>query len=373
MTQSNSPISDQLVIIGTYTDKGTSEGIYLFRFLSERETLEPVGIIRDIDNPSFIAIHPNGRVMYAVSEIRGSSHHEGGSVSAYEIDFDSLKVTFLNKVSTGCAGPCHLTVDADGRNVYVAHYTGGAVSSLILEEDGRLAEGKEVLHHEGSGPHPRQENPHTHSVNMDTSNHFALVADLGIDRIVVYDRDSQTGHLKTTDSMSNAVLHPGAGPRHIALHPFKPFTYIINELDSTVSLFSFDQTSGFSAEKQIISTLPADFKGRNATAEIKVSPSGKFLYGSNRGHDSIVIYALDEVTGILTLNGHQSTLGKNPRNFEIDPAGNYLFAANQDTNDVSLFRIDSHSGELTALKTKLDVPRPVCIKLIPIRPQTKDF
>jgi 6-phosphogluconolactonase len=372
-TQLNSTTSDQLVIIGTYTDKGTSEGIYLFRFLAERETLEPVGIIRDIDNPSFIAIHPNGRVIYAVSEVRGSSHHEGGSVSAYEIDFDSLKVTFLNKVSTGCAGPCHLTVDSDGRNVFVAHYTGGAVSSLALHDNGRLQETHEVIHHKGSGPHSRQEKPHTHSVNMDPSNRFALVADLGIDRIMVYDRDTQTGHLKTTDSMSDAILHPGAGPRHLAVHPFKPFAYVINELDSTVSLFFFDEASGFSAEKQTISTLPADFKGRSATAEIKVSPSGKFLYGSNRGHDSLVIYALDEATGILELRGHQSTLGKNPRNFEIDSTGNYLFAANQDTNDVSLFRIYPHTGELAPIKAKLDVPRPVCIKLIPIRPQTNDL
>jgi 6-phosphogluconolactonase len=233
-------------------------------------------------------------------------------------------------------------------------------------EDGRLGKTREVIHHEGSGPHSRQEKPHTHSVNMDPSNRFALVVDLGIDRVVVYDRDNETGHLRMTENMSDAVLHPGAGPRHLARHPSKPFVYVINELDSTISLFSFDAISGFSSEKQIISTLPTDFKGRNSTAEIKVSPSGKFLYGSNRGHDSLVIYALDHATGILTLRGHQSTLGKNPRNFEIDPTGNYLFVANQDTNDLSLFRIDPQTGDLTSLEMKVNVPSPVCIKMIPI-------
>ncbi len=358
--------TDQLVIIGTYTDKGNSEGIYLFRFQTKTETLDPIGIIGEIDNPSFIAVHPGKHTLYAVSEVRGSIHNEGGSVSAYKVHFDSLQATLLNKVSTGCAGPCHLTVDKEGQNVFVAHYTGGAVSSLMLSEEGRLEASKEVIHHEGSGPHPRQKEPHAHSVNMDPSNRFALVADLGMDRVIVYARDSKTGHLETTENMSDAILHPGAGPRHLALHPTKPFVYVINELDSTISLFSFAEASGFSAEKQIISTLPANFKGKNATAEIKISPTGKFLYGSNRGHDSLAIYAIDNETGILKLNKHQSTLGKNPRNFEIDPTGNYLFAANQDSNDVSLFRIDPQTGDLTPLKTKLNIPRPVCVKMIPI-------
>ncbi|MBL4574958.1 MAG: lactonase family protein [Opitutaceae bacterium] len=366
MTQSRQTPQDQLVLIGTYTDKSTSEGIYLFRFQPTTEVLTPVGIIRDITNPAFIAIHPNNQTIYTLSEVNGSTDHQGGSVSAYQINRESLEITFLNKVSTGCAGPCHLTVDKERQNLFVAHYTGGAVSSHSLLEDGRLSETRSIIHLEGSGPHPRQKKPHTHSVNITPSNHFALVADLGIDRVVVYDRDTSTGHLRTTESLSDAILHPGAGPRHLAFHPSRPFVYTINELDSTISLFSFDEVSGFSTEKQTISTLPVDFDGNNATAEIKISPSGNFLYGSNRGHDSLAIYSINTETGMLTLLGHQSSGGQNPRNFEIDPTGTYLFVANQNSNDISIFRISSASGELTPLAIDLQVPRPVCIKMIPI-------
>lgn len=352
-----------LLYIGTYT-RGASEGIYLFSMDLTTGALSRLSTESGVENPSFLASHPSGKFLYSVSEVPSSGNRPGGAVCAFSIDSFSGRLTQLNCVSSGGAGPCHLTVDRSGRFVLVANYSGGSIAALPIRPDGRLEEATAFIQHEGSSINRRrQEGPHAHSVNLDAANRFALVADLGLDKILTYRFDSSAGTLTAAKPPWTAVA-AGSGPRHFAFHPSGRFAYVIHELSSRVSLFSYDPEEGSLRELQSVSTLPPDFSGKNSTAEVQVSPSGRFLYGSNRGHDSIAVFSIDESSGRLTLIEHESTQGEIPRNFGIDPSGRFLIAANQNSDRLVVFRIHSKNGQLTPAGHSAEVPSPVCVRFL---------
>jgi 6-phosphogluconolactonase len=352
-----------LVYVGTYTG-GQSKGIYSFRLDLASGQVTPGGVTTGVVSPSFLAIHPSGRFLYAANEVGNFAGKKSGSVSAFAIEAETGNLTFLNRQPSGGAAPCHLVVDRSGRNVLVANYTGGSVAVLRVGEDGRLGKTTAFVQHRGSSVHPRrQKGPHAHSINLDASNRFSFVADLGLDRVLVYRFDAAGGTLAPHETASVSVA-PGAGPRHFAFHPDGRHAYVINELNSTVTAFAYRAEDGTLKELQTVSTLPAGFDGRNTTAEIQVAPGGKFLYGSNRGHDSIAVFAIDPGRGTLTCVEHESTGGKTPRNFGIDPTGAYLLAANQNSGTVVLFRIDSRTGRLEPTGGIIRVPQPVCVKFL---------
>ena len=354
---------DLLVSFGTYT-RTDSEGIYTYRMDPESGALDRLSVVSGIENPSFLALHPSGRYLYAVSEIGEFEGRKTGTVSAYSIDSASGQLSFLNLQPSAGAVPCHLVVDQAGRNLLLATYTGGTVASFPIDSEGRLGPATSVIQHEGSSVDPvRQTGPRAHSINLDPHDRFAVAADLGTDEVLVYRFDSGTGVLEPNSPPSSPVA-PGAGPRHFAFHPDGRFGYVINEMGSTVTAFRYDGDKGTLDPIQTITTLPEDFEGVTHTAEVRVHPSGRFLYGSNRGHDSIAVFSIDQETGRLTARGHESTRGKTPRNFEIDPTGTWLLAANQGSDSVVVFRIDSETGSLEASGQTVEVPMPVCIRML---------
>lgn len=357
--------TEYLVFVGTYTG-GASEGIYSFRFNAETGECGDVQLAAEVTNPSFLALHPNGELLYAVNEVETNDGQKGGAVAAFRIDRDGGKLELLNQSSTIGAGPCHLVVDSTGRFVLVANYGGGSVASLPIGEDGRVGKAVSFIQHTGSSVNPqRQQAPHAHSINLDAANRFAMAADLGLDKVFVYRFDEQTGELSLNDPPA-AEVEPGSGPRHFAFHPSGKFAYVINEMLLTVTAFEYNPEQGRLNPIQVISTLPRDVQDGDSTAEVLVHPSGKFLYGSNRGHDSLAIFRIDEETGKLSVVGHQSTEGKTPRNFFIDPSGRWLFAENQGSDTVVLFEVNQETGELTKTGTMLEVGAPVCIRMLPL-------
>ncbi len=352
------------VYIGTYT-KGESKGIYVYRFEPKTGKLTKIGLAAETVNPSFVAIHPNHRFLYSVSEIDDFQGKKSGAVSAFSIDGKTGLLTKLNTVSSKGSGPCYVKVDATGKTLLVANYGSGSIAAMPIKDNGELAEAASAIQHVGSGADKeRQEGPHAHSINPSPDNRFAIVADLGLDEVLVYKLDAANAVL-TPNTPPFTKVAPASGPRHFAFDPAGKFGYVINEMKSTVTAFSYDKAAGTLKEIQTITTLPAGFTAETSTAEVQVHPSGKFLYGSNRGHDSIAAFTIDKKTGMLTAAGHTSTQGKTPRNFGIDPTGKFLFAANQDAGGVVVFRIDAKNGKLTPTGDKLDVPFPVCVKFMP--------
>ncbi len=347
------------VYVGTYT-REESRGIYLFEVDRERGELRERGLVAELANPSFLAIHPDRGFLYSVSEEGSFEGKPGGAVSAFAIEAETGELRLLNQRVSGGGAPCHISVGPEGNVVAVANYSGGNVSSFPVGADGSLGERASFLQHSGSGPNEkRQKGPHAHSVNFDLAGRFGLAADLGIDQVRIY-RVGENGALVENDP-AFARTAPGAGPRHLAFHPDGRVAYVINELDSTIAVFSFDPETGAMEELQTVSTLPAGFSGKNFPAEILVHPSGKFLYGSNRGHDSLAIFAIGG-DGKLESVGHEGTRGKNPRGFGIDPSGRFLLAANQDSDGLVLFRIDGETGKLTATGATAKVSLPVCVR-----------
>src|ERR1700728_2450779 len=356
------------VYVGTYTAEAgsTSKGIYAYRFDSDTSELTPIGVAAETTNPSFLAVHPNYRFLYAVNETGNYQGQKSGAVSAFAIDRATGKLKLLNQVASKGADPAYITVDRSGKYVLVANYTGGSVAVFPVLEDGRLGEASAFIQHTGHGADPeRQEGPHAHSIDLSPDNRFAIVDDLGLDETLVYKFDSAKGSL-VPDEPAFAKADPGAGPRHFALHPSGNFGYVIDEMGSTVSVFSFDAGGGVLRPLQIISTIPKNFAGQNDDAEIQVHSSGKFLYASNRGHDSIAVFAIDPRKGTLTLIEYVPTKGQSPRNFEIDPTGTLLFAANEKSDNIVMFRINPQTGRLTASDKVLDISQPVCVKFVPI-------
>lgn len=354
-----------LAYVGTYTVRG-SQGIYAYRYDASTGGLEPLGLAAESDNPSFLAIAPNHHFLYAVNEGKFQGKSDTGGVSAFSIDPQTGKLTFLDEVASRGADPCHLSLDRNGKFVLVANYTGGSVASFPVAADGKLGEASSFIQHEGSGPNKeRQEKAHAHWIDLSPDGRYALNADLGLDQVVVYRFDAAKGSL-TSNAPPFAKLAPAAGPRHVAFHPNGKFVYVISELNSTVTTFSYAARTGTLRELQVVPTLPKDFKGENSPAEMVVHPSGKFLYGSNRGHDSIVVYRIDPKKGTLTFIEHVSTKGKAPRNFAMDPAGKFLLAANQESDNIVVFAIDQTTGRLTPTGTEIKVPAPVCIVFLPV-------
>jgi 6-phosphogluconolactonase len=359
--------SSLLVYIGTYTGP-KSKGIYLSRLDLATGKLSAPELAAETANPSFLAIHPNHRFLYAVAEVNDFAGQPSGGVAAFSIDAKTGKLTALNKQSSVGSGPCYLVVDKAGKNVLVANYGGGSIAALPISQDGRLGEKTAFVQHTGSSVNPgRQKEPHAHSINLDQANRFAFVADLGLDKVLVYKFDAGKGTLVPNDPPSTSVK-PGAGPRHFAFHTSGRFAYVINEIQCTVTAFSYDAERGELKEIQTISSLPPEeaVKSGYSTAEVQVHPSGKFLFGSNRGHHTIVVYGIDEKTGKLTHVENQSTQGKTPRNFGIDPTGAYLLAENQGSDNIVAFRIDAKTGRLSPTGQTIDVPSPVCVKFLAV-------
>jgi 6-phosphogluconolactonase len=352
------------VYIGTYTQRG-SQGIYRADFDLATGRLESPRLAAEVVNPSFLAIHPSHKFLYAVGEVGDFAGGKGGAVSALAVDPASGRLSLLNQKSSRGAGPCHVAVDRSGKFVLVANYGGGSVACLPIQSDGSLGDATSFVQHAGSSvDRQRQEGPHAHSVNLDPANRFAFVADLGLDKVFIYRFDADRGTLSANDPPW-AKVAPGAGPRHFAFHPSGRFAYVINEMHSTVTALGYDADRGALETIGTVSTLPEGFSGSSTTAEVQVHPSGKFLYGSNRGHDSIAVFAIDPDTGKLTAAGHASTQGKAPRNFGIDPAGRWLLAANQDSDSIVVFRIDGETGKLLSMGPGIRVPMPVCVKFMP--------
>ncbi|HPC93788.1 MAG TPA: lactonase family protein [Sedimentisphaerales bacterium] len=344
------------VYIGTYTGGG-SRGIYRTTLdLNTGALAEPV-LAAEAKNPSFVELHPSGKYLYAVSEGNGA-----GAVTAFAIDPTTGDLKRLNEQRSGGAGPCHVTVDHAGCNVLVANYGSGSVSVIPIRADGSLGAPTGFVQHTGSGPNPgRQKGPHAHSVTVSPDDRFAFVADLGIDRIMIYRLDVDAGTIAANDPPF-ASLAPGAGPRHFTFAPDGKHAYVINELNSTMTAFAYDSATGALAEVQTVPTLPAGFAGPSTCAEVRIHPSGRFLYGSNRGHDSIVVYRVDPAHGVLSFVEHETAGIQTPRNFNIDPTGAFCLVANQDGDSVVVFRIDPQTGALEPTNHRIAVGRPVCLR-----------
>ena len=356
--QVSSAGGEYLVYVGTYTAT-TSKGIHAYRFQPSSGKVTPIGLVAETPNPAFLAVSPNRRFLYAVNW-RGSDTVEGHTVSAYALDRKSGKLTFLNKVSSRGKAPTQLTVDHSGKIVFVVNYDSGSVAALPIQADGRLSEASYAEQYAGPSVHSIP-GPHAHGVIFSPDNRLMFVADVGLDRIFVYRFDASSGSVSPYDPpfMSGP---PGRGPRHLAIHPNGKFLYANNETASSVTAFSL--TGGNLKELQTLTTLPADFSGRNSTAEIQLDPASKFLYVSNRGHDSIAVFAVDAAKGTLTPVEHVVTQGKTPRYFALDPTGSYVFASNQASDTIVLFRVDKTTGRLTPAGQVIDIPTPSCVLFV---------
>lgn len=361
------PAQDYWVFFGTYT--GTkSKGIYVSRLDTNGKLTAPE-LAATNASPAFLAVDPSHRFLYAANEIGNFQGGKSGSVSAFAIDARTGRLTPLNQQSTVTGGPAHVSVDATGRVVMAANYGGGSVASFAVQADGSLGAAVSSIQLHGSSVNPtRQKEPHGHSIYADPANRFALACDLGTDQVMVFKLDPAKGTLTPNDPPS-AHLKPGAGPRHLAFRPDGKFVYVIDELDCTMTAFAYDAAHGTLAEVQTLSTLPPgeEMKKNYSTAEVFAHPSGKFLYGSNRGHNSIVVYSIDESTGKLTLVEHVPSGGKTPRNFNLDPAGRFLLSANQDTNNVVVLSIGEKTGRLTPTGNFVEIDKPVCVVFVPVQ------
>ena len=356
------PVSaaEQTLYIGTYTS-GKSQGIYVYRLNMSSGELSHLKTVANVIDPSYLTIDRKRRFLYSVNEVSQFEGKPSGAVSSFSIDPNTGDLKFLNQKPSQGGSPCYVTLDRTERFVLLANYEAGNVSVLPINRDGSLGDPVSVMQHVGSSINrDRQLGPHAHCIILDKSNRYAFAVDLGIDKIMIYRFDSQKGSLINHGSLE---MKPGAGPRHLTFHPNNRYAYVINELDSTMTSLVYDSRRGVLRPQQTVSTVPAGYSETNSCADLHVSPSGKFLYGSNRGHDSIVVYAIDKKSGELTVVEHVPTGGKTPRNFTIDPTGTFLLAANQKSDSVVTFRIDPTTGRLKPTGHTAEVPTPVCLKL----------
>lgn len=360
-----------LVLVGTYTNKTQSKGIYAFSYDAETGKLTPKGIATETPDPSFVVIHPNGKYAYAANETGKQS-----TVSAFALDAQSGKLTLLNQLPALGEDPCYLSFDRTGKFLFVANYTSGTITVFPILPDGKLGEHTAALQNKGAlGPNKeRQEGPHAHWIEVSAHNRYVYVADLGLDRVLICKFDAAKGTLTAEDGPSakdtaadaakgdafTAALSPGTGPRHVAFSHDGNFMYVLGEMKSTVTVFANDQRETYRVI-QTVSALPQGYSGRNDAAEIAMHPSGKWLYASNRGNDSIAVFAVEPGKGTLRLITNVPTGGKEPRHFAIDPAGKYLLAENQNSDTIVTFRIDPASGNLTPTGDVAQVPSPVCL------------
>jgi 6-phosphogluconolactonase len=364
-------LKETLVYVGTYTNGGKSKGIYLFRLqttnleVSQNITLVPLGLAAESVNPSFLALDAKRRLLFAVNEVNQFEGRSSGAVSAFSIDPATGKLALINQRPSMGTGPCHVVLDGEGRHVLVANYDSGSVAVLPVAADGRLGEPSSVVQHRGRSVNPeRQQGPHAHGVTLDPANRFAFVCDLGLDRILAYRFDAQAGKLTPADP-AFAAVKPGAGPRHMVFRPDGKFAYVINELSSSVTVFGYAAESGRLTELQTESTLPPYFDGRNSAAEIGMHPSGKWLYVSNRGNETVVLFDIDREKGTITYTEEQGTGGKTPRHFGIQPSAKHLAIGNQDSDTVLVCRLDDGNGRLKPSGVFADAPSPACVVFLP--------
>ena len=356
-------VREYLVYVGTY-NKAKGRGIHAFRFDVTTGQLTSLGLATEAVNPTFVTTDPRGRFLYATKEVARHEGKKSGAVRAFTIDRRTGKLRFLNEVASGGTIPCYVSLDRAAKSVLVANYGSGSVEVIHLLDDGRLGKITAFDRRAGTSVNPdRQEGPHAHWINVSPDNRYALSSDLGLDKVFVYRFDEKTGTLEPNDP-AYAMVAPGSGPRHIAFAPSGRFVYLINELKSTITTFSYNAARGALRKLQTVSTLPKKFKGQSDCAEIAVSPSGKFVYGSNRGHDSIAVFAVDSQKGTLTAVERVSTQGKIPRHFAIDPTGSYLLVGNQASDSLVVFRIDQKTGRLSPTGQSLRVPSPACVRFV---------
>lgn len=350
-------MTQQTAFVGTYTD-GESQGIYTYEISpGEGPAIRNCGSTTVPENPTFLAVHPDQRHLYAVHEV------EDGGVTALRIGSERHQLSKVNRVASGSGGPCHCHVHPSGDYLLVAHYTGGAVSVLPIQDDGSLGSPADVRQHEGSSEHPeRQTQAHPHSITPGPNGQFLYVPDLGTDEIVVYELETQNDEFRRVTSIG---VQSGAGPRHLDFHPNGEYVYVLNELDSTLSAFERNPDTGDLREIGIQPTVPAEFEGTSFAADVHVHPSGEWVFCSNRGHDSIAVFEIDARTGATTVQNHESTRGEWPRNFALDATGQLLFVENRDTDEIVAFRFDERTGGLDATGDTVDVPDPVCMQFLP--------
>ena len=355
-----------LVYFGTYTG-AKSKGIYVSRFDPATGRLTAPELAVATASPSFLALHPSQRFLYAAGETSLLEGKHVSGVAAFSLDAKTGRLTLLNRQSAGGQGPCHLAVDQSGKCLLVANYGNGAIAALPILADGTLGEPGTVIQHQGSSVNPaRQSGPHAHFITTDPADRFALACDLGLDKVLVYRLDPAKATLVANDPPF-ASVKPGSGPRHLAFHPSGRFVFLISEMSSTLTAFAYDAKRGALKELQTISTLPETFTGERSGAEVQVHPSGKFVYGSNRGHDSIAVFGFDPRRGQLTCLQHQATQGKMPRHFALDPTGQWLLAENQESDSVVVFRVDATTGRLSPTGQTVSVGAPVCAVFVPAK------
>ncbi len=354
---------NMIVYIGSYASK-TSDGIYVYQMDGESGALSLKHTVDGIANPSFLAVDSQHRTLYAVQEVSNYDGAHQGAVSAFRIDPESRNLTFINQQPSLGAHPCYVALDGNDAFVMAANYSSGNVVLYRRNADGSLAPAGHMVQHEGSSVNKkRQSGPHAHSINVSPDNHYVLAADLGTDKILIYRLDAAAGKL-LPNGPAFAATQAGAGPRHFTFSPDGRFCYVINELNSSIAVFSWNADTGVLGPLQTVSTLPPDYNGTNSCADIHITPDGRYLYGSNRGFDSLSIFSVDSETGKLAPAGYQSTMGQTPRNFAIGPAGCFLLAANQNSDNVVVFRIDKQSGALTPTGHEIKVSGPVCVKVV---------
>ena len=360
------PTGSCLVYIGTYTN-ADSKGIYAWRMDLASGSLTSLGLVGETPNPSFLDVSPDHRFLFAANEVASFEGKKVGSVSAFSIDAASGKLTLLNQQSSGGPGPCHVAVDPTGKNVLVANYDSGNIECLPIQSDGRLAAPSAFAQHSGTGPNAaRQEGPHAHCMTVDPANKFVFACDLGADKLMTYRFDAATGTL-TPATPAFSATEAGAGPRHMIFSADGHQAYVINELKSSITRYTFDSGSGALTSLQTVPLLSPQFTGMNTAAEIVRHPNGRYLYGSNRGDDSIAAFSVDAAAGgNLTFVGRYPTQGKTPRSFAIDPSGKFLLVAHQNSNSIVAFNVDPATGKLTPTGTTLNCASPVCVKFVPM-------
>ncbi|WP_274650738.1 lactonase family protein [Paenibacillus humicola] len=348
-----------LVFAGSYAE-AESKGVYVYEFDETTGNLTLLDEAAGLKNPTFLNVDAQGRKLYAITEGVSADGTKIGEAATFAFDPASGRLSPLGRTATVGAPTCHIQRDADSRVLIVVSYHGGMVGLLSIAEDGQAGELLDVKQHEGRSVHPeRQDRPHPHSAFFTPDGRFALVPDLGLDRVFTYAVDKENGRLELRGA---AETNPGAGPRHLAFDPAGRFVYVINEVDSTVTSYAFEADGGKLTPIATVSTLPDGYRGENITAEIAVSPDGRYVYGSNRGHDSIAVFAADAATGRLTPVGHVSAEGGHPRNFALTPGGDYLLCANRDTDNIAVFKVDKESGMPTYTGRGASLSKPVCVR-----------
>ena len=352
---------DLRLFVGTYTEpeQSTSKGVYVYRMDSSGR-LSSESVIRGLVNPSYLAVHPQSGNLYVISEKGTFDGQPNGGVVALAVDRETGNATLLNKQSSGGEDPCYISIERTGRYALVANYTGGSVAMLPILPDGTLAPASEVVEHAGSSVHPnRQDKPHAHCILPDPTSRYAMAVDLGIDKILTYRMDLDAGRLH---HHAEVKIPEGSGPRHLIFHPNGSYAYLVCELNSTVLGFRYESGTGNLEQLQTIGTLPRGYDGKNSLADVHVTPNGRYLYASNRGHDSFACFSIDPQSGELSVLDHIPCGGNEPRGFEIAPGGNFLLAANQNSNNIVTFLIDPARGQLSRTGDEVEVPMPVCIK-----------